>query len=240
MLLSMIRDGNFLQNLPIILLMIPGLLFSLSVHETLHGYTAYKLGDPTARNLGRLTLNPMKHIDPLGFLLLMVAGFGWAKPVPVNSRYFKKPKRDIMLTSLAGPLSNLVLSFIFTGLLVATDIIAFTVFDTSPSWDIFATEIIGLRIVNLCFVFFVYMATINISLCVFNLIPCPPLDGSKILYGILPQSIGYKLVKYENVLHFLLLGLLIFGAFSNFISTVSDFIFSGFVNFYYMIIDLFI
>ena len=95
------------------LLSLPIVFLALSVHETAHGYVAYKLGDPTAKNLGRLTLNPIKHIDPLGFICMLLCGYGWAKPVPVNTRYFKKPKRDMALTGLAGPVSNILLALIF-------------------------------------------------------------------------------------------------------------------------------
>ena len=95
------------------LLCLPVMFLSLSLHETAHGFAAYKLGDPTAKNLGRLTLNPFKHLDPIGFLCMMLAGFGWAKPVPINSRNFKKPRRDIAISSIAGPVSNLLLAFVF-------------------------------------------------------------------------------------------------------------------------------
>ena len=100
-----------------ILLSLPIVLLSLSLHETAHGFAAFRLGDPTARNLGRLTLNPIKHLDPIGFLCMLLAGFGWAKPVPVNSRYFKNPRRDMALVGLAGPLSNLLLATVFLLLL---------------------------------------------------------------------------------------------------------------------------
>ena len=95
-----------------ILLTIPGVLLALSVHECAHGWMSYKLGDPTARNFGRLTLNPVKHIDPMGLLCMIFVGFGWAKPVPVNARYYKKPRRDMALVAAAGPISNLIMSVI--------------------------------------------------------------------------------------------------------------------------------
>ena len=98
---------SMLLSLPIILLVI-------SVHETAHGYVASKLGDPTAKSLGRLTLNPLKHIDPIGFICMILCGFGWAKPVPINTRYFKKPRRDMALTGAAGPVSNLLMAVVFT------------------------------------------------------------------------------------------------------------------------------
>ena len=109
--------NSFLSDLPMYLLSLPVLLLAFSVHETAHGYVAYRLGDPTAHSLGRLTLNPIKHIAPLGFICMMLFHVGWAKPVPINTRYFKKPKRDMALTGAAGPLSNLALALIHLVLL---------------------------------------------------------------------------------------------------------------------------
>ena len=110
-------DGSVTDYIIQLLLCLPIIFLSLSLHETAHGFMAYKFGDPTARNEGRLTLNPIKHLDPFGFLCMLLVGFGWAKPVPINTRYFKKPRRDIALTSLAGPVSNLLLGFIFVVIL---------------------------------------------------------------------------------------------------------------------------
>ena len=106
----MLGGGDLSSYLISLLLSLPIVLLALSVHEMAHGYVAYCLGDPTARSLGRLTLNPLKHLDPYGFICMLLVGFGWANPVPVNSRYFKKPRRDIALVGLAGPLSNLLLA----------------------------------------------------------------------------------------------------------------------------------
>jgi len=114
-MLSTLLSGNtdmksFLIEL---LLSLPIIFLIISVHETAHGFVAYKLGDPTAKNLGRLTLNPLKHIDPFGFASMVLVGYGWANPVPINTRYFKKPRRDMALVGLAGPVSNLILAFVF-------------------------------------------------------------------------------------------------------------------------------
>ena len=107
MLRYLMTGGNDPKQYVIhLLLCIPIILLSLSLHETMHGYVAYKLGDPTAKNLGRLTLNPLKHLDPLGFLCMLLMGFGWANPVPINTRYFKNPRRDMAISAIAGPLSN--------------------------------------------------------------------------------------------------------------------------------------
>ena len=109
--------SNLIERLPMLLLSLPVILFSLSVHECCHGYAALKLGDTTARNFGRLTLNPLKHIDPIGFICMVLFHFGWANPVPIKTRNFKNPRRDMALSALAGPLSNIVLAFVFGGLL---------------------------------------------------------------------------------------------------------------------------
>ena len=113
MLNHLLGGGDIRDYITQLLLCLPVIMLALSFHEMAHGYVAYKLGDPTARNLGRLTMNPAKHLDILGFLCMLVFGFGWAMPVPINTRYFKKPKRDMLLTSIAGPVSNILMACIF-------------------------------------------------------------------------------------------------------------------------------
>lgn len=166
-----------------VVLMAPPILLALTLHEYAHAYIAYRLGDQTAREEGRLTANPLKHLDPLGTLLLFIAGFGWAKPVPVNPWRFNNPKQGMMYVSLAGPVTNLllaVLGAVLFGLL-------------TPSGDIFF-------MLN----YFIY---INVLLAVFNFLPIPPLDGSKILAGILPgrQPWLYQLEHYGTPILFLLI-----------------------------------
>lgn len=170
-----------------LIIRIPAVLLCIGLHEAAHGYAAYKLGDPTARNLGRLSLNPLAHIDPIGFLCLLLFKFGWAKPVPINTRYFKHPKRDIALTALAGPVSNFILAaaaLLLQRLLMAV-----------PSQFTFALA----TFCNLT-------AIMSIGLGVFNLIPIPPLDGSKIFYPILPTKWIYQMQSYEMYIQ---LGLLL-------------------------------
>ena len=145
------------------------ILISLSIHELAHGVVAYWFGDSTAKNAGRLSLNPLVHLDPLGFFMLLIAPFGWAKPVPVNYNNLRNPRLAIAMVSLAGPFSNLLLAVIF-GFLAG-----FLYPSLGPG--------------NLLIVFFLYLTLINISLLVFNLIPIPPLDGSKILFAILPHNL---------------------------------------------------
>ena len=169
------------------ILRIPIVLLSLSVHEVAHGYAAYKFGDPTARNLGRLSLNPLKHIDPIGALCMLLFGFGWAKPVPINTRYFKKPKSGMALSALAGPMSNLIMAFV--AFVTRIYIFRFGAAEilTNPN-----------GIVYMLFLFFTEFFYLNISLAVFNLLPIPPLDGSRILFYLLPDKIYFGVMKYEQ------------------------------------------
>jgi len=167
----------------------------LPVHEYAHGKVAMKLGDPTARNMGRLTLNPIASIDPMGALFILLFGFGWAKPVPVDPRYFKKPKRDMALVALAGPVSNLLVALI--GAIVYNIILV--IFKTVPVF---------------VWMFFMYYIVINISLATFNLIPIPPLDGSKILAAFLPDRVLYKFYRYQNVFMMVVFLLLFSGVLS--------------------------
>ncbi|MCR2042642.1 site-2 protease family protein [Anaerosalibacter massiliensis] len=165
---------------------LPGLFIAIIFHELAHGYTAYKLGDPTAKEAGRLTLNPLKHIDIVGFLFMLVFKFGWAKPVPINPSYFKKRKRDTILVSLAGPLTNFVIAII-SAFIISTNIIKNSIF-------------IDILIITLWY---------NIMLGVFNLLPFPPLDGSKVVASILPVKWEYKFYKYERYLYLILVFLVI-------------------------------
>lgn len=208
-----------------IVLSLPIVLLALSVHETAHGFMAYKLGDNTAKSLGRLTLNPVKHFDLIGFLCMLFLRFGWAKPVPINSRYFKNPRRDMALTAAAGPVSNILLAFIFGGLLrlefvfvnkfiTESDILSVlsalgatsysgTVAGVSYTYKIFAV-----------LAFILYLGVIlNISLAIFNLIPIPPFDGSRIFYVFLPTSLYFKVMKYERYIMMAILLLLFFTSF---------------------------
>lgn len=158
------------------------LFTAITIHEYSHGWVAHKLGDPTAKSMGRLTLNPLAHLDPLGAIMMIFCRFGWAKPVPVNPYYFDDPKRDMVLVSFAGPASNLILAFV-----VATIYPFLWAF--MPSMFGITTFFGGL---------FLACISVNISFAVFNLIPFPPLDGSKILFSILPNSAYNKLLTYER------------------------------------------
>ena len=205
MLFSLIGSRDIKQTIIVFLLLLPTMLFSLSVHETMHGLVALKLGDPTARNLGRLTLNPKKHIDPLGFLILMLFGFGWAKPVPVNARYFKNPKWGFALVALAGPLSNFVLGVINAALYgVLLGVYGNAVMSGLSGFR--------LDLLSWLAIFFELAAMLNFIYSVFNMIPLPPYDGSRILFAFLPQRAYFAVMKYERYILFGLLLVLILGS----------------------------
>ena len=186
------------------ILRIPIVLLSLTIHEVAHGYAAYKLGDPTAKNFGRLSLNPLKHLDPIGALCMLVFRFGWAKPVPINTRYFKKPKRDMAISALAGPLSNLIIALI--AFIVREYIFKYGNFGVFTLGDTFEG-----RLCYIAFLFFNTFFQLNITLAVFNLIPIPPLDGSRILFVLLPDKIYFGVMKYEQYIYMGLLACLFFG-----------------------------
>lgn len=179
---------NFsISNLIDMLYSIPVLLIAFPVHELSHAYTAYRLGDPTAKNMGRLSFNPFKHLDLFGTICLIIFKFGWAKPVPVNPYNFKNPRAGMALTSLAGPVSNLILGFIS---LLLAGLYENTVYSYLPHYSI--SKII---------LHFLFMSTyINICLCLFNLIPIPPLDGEKILAFFLSESLEEFFDRYSRIL----------------------------------------
>lgn len=187
-----------------LLLCIPIIFLSLSLHETAHGYVASKLGDPTAKNLGRLTLNPIKHLDPIGFICMLLMGFGWAKPVPINTRYFKKPRRDMALSAIAGPISNILLAVIFA---IVLRLFYFALPYVMPSYP---SEML-LNVLSYTAIFLYYGITLNISLAVFNLLPVPPLDGSRFFYVFLPPKYYFGVMKYENYISIAVMVLLFVG-----------------------------
>lgn len=168
------------------------------IHEYAHAMVAVRLGDPTPKNLGRTRLNPIAHIDWVGALLILLFGFGYAKPVQVNIYNFRKPKRDMALVALAGPVSNIIMAFVFYA-------IGSLVFALSPS---FLEASVGYYVI----LFFNYVIQINISLAVFNLIPIPPLDGSRLLSALLSDRNYYKIMQYERYFSLVLLLLIVTGA----------------------------
>ena len=187
----LVEGGDPKTYLLSFLFCLPVMLLSLSLHESAHGFIAYKCGDSTAHNFGRITLNPLKHLDPMGFLCMALVGFGWAKPVPVNSRLFNNHRRGMMLTSLAGPISNLLLGFLFAV------IYRFTAMPLVEAAFTAQTEAMQYIWYSLYLMLFIAI-DLNVTLALFNLLPIPPLDGSKILFTLLPYKVYYKIMPYEK------------------------------------------
>lgn len=193
---------NFTQ----LILSLMAALVALTLHECAHGIAAYKLGDDTAKLQGRLSLNPIQHLDLFGTLCMVFFHFGWAKPVPIDPRNFKKPRRDFAITALAGPATNILVGFLTSFFYI----LCLTVFKQTSS-----TFVNNLQINTLLFLF--YFFAINVGLGIFNLIPIPPFDGSRILNVILPRKWYFKVMKYERqiywgVIAWLLLGHYVYGA----------------------------
>ena len=191
-------------------------LLCIVVHELCHGLAALWMGDDTARREGRLTLNPLKHVDLVGLVLLFTVHFGWAKPVPVNIRRFRKPKLGMALTSLAGPAANFLLALLLTPAYAGS----YVWFQNSGSMAVYYLAL-----------FFLMSITISIGLMVFNLIPIPPLDGSKVLFTLLPPRWYMTLMRYERYGMFLLVALLYLGV----LDTPLSFLRSGIQNFIFTV-----
>lgn len=175
----------------ILLLLVPVLLFALCFHEFAHAWVAYKLGDPTAKHSGRLTLNPLAHLDPMGSLMILFVGFGWAKPVPVDVRYLQNPRMDMMKIAFAGPAANLLLAFV--------------------GGTIIRAHIVGGSLILMLVLF----TQINIMLAVFNMIPIPPLDGSQIFSGLMVRKNPDLVMKLQMYGPKILFGLILIGYFTN-------------------------
>ena len=190
--------GNLtLNNLPYILLtVLPIGLMAVTLHEVSHGWIAKRFGDPTADMEGRLSLNPIKHIDPIGALMIVIIGFGWAKPVPVNPAYFKRPGRDMMWVGLAGPISNILFAIVFAILLRITVYVYYSMgsLPLEPTMAVIR--------------FFEFGIMINVILAAFNMIPIPPLDGSRVLAYFLPRDLEMRYRDLERYGMFILIGVI--------------------------------
>lgn len=172
-----------MPNLTLFILIAPPILLALTFHEFSHGWVANRLGDPTARLAGRLTMNPLAHLDPIGTIMLFIAHIGWAKPVPVNPYNLHNPKRDIVWVSFAGPGANLLMALAF-GLVIRA-------FDTGGPLS-------SITLPHPVLIMIIYGVIINLALAAFNLIPIPPLDGSQILGGILPEEAEREYRKLDR------------------------------------------
>ena len=210
-----------LNNIFEIVWSIPAVLIAITIHEYWHGKIAYKLGDPTAAEAGRLTLNPLAHLDPVGTLMLLLFRFGWAKPVPVNFNNLNHPKRDMVYVSLAGPIANILTAIIFALILRLSN---FFIWQITLAQD---TTFFNL-IITLLRGWLLFLQTgviINLALAIFNLIPVPPLDGSKILIGLLPYSQAYRYARLESYGPIILLILVLSGIIGKVLFPVVFFLF---------------
>jgi Zn-dependent protease len=196
-----------------LIILAPPLLFALTLHELAHGFVAFHLGDPTARDAGRLSLNPLKHLDPLGTIAFFFIKIGWAKPVPVNPSYFRNPKRDMLWVALAGPVTNLVLA-------VASAILTKGIWALATVLPYSAVAEAILVPINSMLIASVW---INLVLCIFNFLPIPPLDGSRILTGILPDHLALSYMKIERFGFILILVLAFSGVLSKVIVPIISF-----------------
>jgi len=181
-------------NIQAIVLSAPAILFGLTIHEFSHGLVAWRLGDPTAKMMGRLTLNPLKHLDPIGTIALFLFRFGWAKPVPIDPRNFRHPTRDMAISSLAGPAANLLTAAV-AGIILRV-LFLFHV------GGFFTTLVM-------------YFVLFNLILCFFNLIPIPPLDGSRLLYHLLPPDLAAGYARLERYGFVILIGVILLGQLTN-------------------------
>lgn len=203
-LISAVLNGDIATVLMLLLSRAFVVFCCLPIHELAHGYTAYKLGDMTAKNSGRLTFNPLAQLNPIGTIMIFLFGIGYANPVPVNPNNFKNPKLGMALTAIAGPISNLLMGFVSVFIYYA--IVANA---TSTALGYVA-------------LFFYYAASVNVTLAVFNLIPIPPLDGSRVLTAFLPDSAYYKLMRYEKYIMIVLMVVLFTGVLNSAISAISS------------------
>lgn len=213
---NLVQNMDFL-SLGAAVLRVLAIFICLTVHETCHGLAAYALGDPTAKSMHRLSLNPFRHIDWFGLAMMFAAGFGWAKPVPVDPRYFRNPKKGMAVTALAGPVSNILLALL--AMLVCKGIYLYAPY--TAAW-------------NALFEFLLYMvAPLSIGLGLFNLLPVPPLDGSKVLSAFLPDRLYVQLMRYERYGLIVLLIISVLGIGDGFISSIINAVYAGMFNLFF-------
>lgn len=209
-------DLSFTEIIKYVVFSLCAVIITLSLHELSHGLVAYALGDDTAKKAGRLTLNPLAHIHPMGFIMLLLFGFGWAKPVPIRARNFKNVRVGIILTAIAGPLCNFLIGFfsilIWLGIAIS-----------------FNGEAVSVAANNIS-IFFSILSSVSVGLGVFNLIPFPPLDGSKIIGELLPMKWRYKYYSLEKYSSYIFIGIIILLDRFNFISIAVNFVMGLFIQ----------
>ena len=207
-------------DLDTLIYVVPAIIITVTLHELAHGWVSYKFGDPTPKLDGRLSLNPLHHLDPIGTIALLLVGFGWAKPVHIDPRYYKDAKTGIVWTAFAGPLMNFIIAFVA--------IFLFNLLLKVPV-SIFSSEIMTRIFIYLIYLM-QYTALISLGQAIFNLIPLPPLDGSKILYGVLPDSVYFNIMKYENWLSLILFLVLFGGVLNGPLVSIRTIVFDGMNN----------
>jgi len=204
-----------------LLLTLPGVVLAITVHESAHGWMALKLGDDTAKKQGRISLNPLHHVDIFGLLMLIFLRFGWAKPVSVDARKFKKPRRDMSLTALAGPVSNLLMAFLMLAVAMGVSVAY------SKNYARFGDTTFS-TLLEVLMRIFQYAAVTNLGLGIFNFIPFPPLDGWKVLGAFLPVKTYFGLMRYERYGMLLLLLLMLTGILTGPLNTAVDAVYGGY------------
>ena len=207
-------------DLDTLIYVVPAIIITVTLHELAHGWVSYKFGDPTPKLDGRLSLNPLHHLDPIGTIALLLVGFGWAKPVHIDPRYYKDAKTGIVWTAFAGPLMNFIIAFVA--------IFLFNLLLKLPV-SIFSSEIMTRIFIYLIYLM-QYTALISLGQAIFNLIPLLPLDGSKILYGVLPDSVYFNIMKYENWLSLILFLVLFSGVLNGPLVSIRTIVFDGMNN----------
>lgn len=223
---NILSGGEPMAILQAIVFSLVAIIIAMTFHECAHAFAAYKCGDPTAKMLGRMTLNPMKHINPMGMILLLLFGFGWANPVIITASNFKNKRVGMVVTSAAGPLTNFILSFLSLFIYVIFMILSIVHGDNF----IFS---------NLAMLFY-YISMYNMSLGIFNLIPLPPLDGSKIVAGFLPSKWQYKYLSLERYSQILFIVLIIVLNRLNFLSPLMNALYGLFYKIIFPLIGLFV
>ncbi|WP_075876580.1 site-2 protease family protein [Merdibacter massiliensis] len=207
-------------NIRTLIYVVPAILISVTLHELAHGYVSYKMGDPTPKEDGRLSLNPLRHLDLFGTLALLFAGFGWAKPVRVDAGYYKDPKTGMVWTAFAGPLANFILSFICIFLFVLMLKYGHILVTNDLFYSVFGylSELLN------------YTAVLSLGQAIFNMIPIPPLDGSKILYGMLPDSVYEWFLRNEYLLSGIIFLLLLTNVINGPLLQLRNVVFNGMTN----------